>query len=54
MILKPFQTSIRLQSILAAPVASFARQRNYGYASSQELTTDTHQKVFRLSKGDLK
>jgi len=54
MILKPFQASIRLQGILAAPAASFARQRNYGYASSQELTAGTHQNNFRYSNRDLK
>lgn len=45
--LNPSQPSPPLQNYLAAPAVSFARQRNYGYASSQELTAGTHQVIFR-------
>ena len=50
MIKQSIQASIRLRASLAAPAASFARQRNYSYVSSQELTTDTHQSVSRNRK----
>ena len=50
MIEQSHYASVRLQNILAAPVADFARQRNYGYVSSQQSTTDTHQNIFRNRK----
>ncbi len=43
--------SFTLRLFLAAPVPSFARQRTYGYASSQELGTGTHQKELHYLKG---
>ena len=39
--------SPQLQPLLTAPVASFARRRNYSYAPSQELTAGTRQQSFR-------
>ncbi|HTE57506.1 MAG TPA: hypothetical protein VK694_02090 [Verrucomicrobiae bacterium] len=48
--MQALQNSFPLQSILAAPAASFARQRTDGYASSQELTAGTHQNAFQLGK----
>lgn len=53
MILQSFQTSIRLKDVLAAPSVIFTRRRNYGYASSQEITASTHHNDFYMSKGDL-
>jgi hypothetical protein len=44
-------TRIQLQSILTARCASFARQRSYSYASSQELTHRTRQNGLRFWKG---
>jgi hypothetical protein len=44
----PSHASSPLQLILAAPAASFARRRNYGYASSQELAAGTHQNDLRF------
>ncbi len=43
----PSQVFLLLQNILAAPAASFARQRNYGYISSQELAAGAHQNALR-------
>ncbi len=48
MTLTPPQTSPPLQNHLTAPVASFARQCNYGYVSLQELATGTRQLLFRF------
>lgn len=39
-----------LQTSLSARFANFARQRSYGYASSQELTNRTRQSGFRKRK----
>ena len=49
-VMNPIQNSFMLQPILVAPIASFARQHNYGYASSQELTLGTHQDSFHYRK----
>ncbi len=43
--------SLQLQLVLAAPCASFARQRTQGYASSQELVQGTHQHELHLTEG---
>ena len=40
---------IQPQLILMVPAGSFVRHRSYGYASSQELSTGTHQYGFRLT-----
>lgn len=42
---------IRLQAILTASCASFARRRTPTYSSSRELTQAAHQKCLSLSKG---
>lgn len=42
---------ILLQQALAARFASFARQHSYGYASSQELSNRTRQRLFRYGRG---
>lgn len=50
MIRQPIYASFLLQTTEVAPVASFDRQCNYGYISSQELTTETHLSDFRYRK----
>ncbi|HSX29494.1 MAG TPA: hypothetical protein VLE73_02945 [Candidatus Saccharimonadales bacterium] len=44
-----FYISPQLQSHLTTPDVSFARHRNHGYASLQELTSGTRQVAFRYS-----
>lgn len=48
--MNPPQISSPLQFNLVAPATSFARHRNYSYASSQELVASTHQIYFHLWK----
>ncbi|HSX30070.1 MAG TPA: hypothetical protein VLE73_05935 [Candidatus Saccharimonadales bacterium] len=45
--------STQLQNHLTAPDVSFARHRNHGYASLQELTSGTRQVVFRYLRGEV-
>jgi hypothetical protein len=51
--MSPLHISPQLQNLLTAPAASFARHRNYSYASLQELTTGTRQVLFRYLRGDM-
>lgn len=46
------RTHFQLQLALPARFASFARQRSYGYASSQELTNRTWQNNLQLSESE--
>jgi hypothetical protein len=46
-------TSLQPQSFLAVPFVCFARQRSYGYASSQEQSNGTHQEELHFTDGGI-
>ena len=49
--MKLLLASLQVNPTLAAQTSSFARHRNYGYASSQELLVCTHQAEFYYFEG---
>ncbi|MFA5003923.1 MAG: hypothetical protein WC498_01435 [Candidatus Saccharimonadales bacterium] len=47
-------SSLQPQSFLVALAGRFVRQRNFGYASLQELPASTHHDGFRFTDGAMR